>query len=169
VLGYVMTKLSESGKPTTAGQKPKHKGASRRSLKKCIGYLLVLMKTVFENRGYTTSPSICVRMSSSMDPPAPVATSAAPSQVGDTVQSFGFQSPVVVSQFSHGLPPLVHASDTQEFPCTAQIWPMTPLGPIWLQGAHLGVGQTPRTWPAFHSSFQAAAHIHVFSCTPTCI
>ena len=94
------------------------------------------MKTVFESHGYTTSPSICARMSSSMDPPVPVATSAVPSQVGVTVQSFGFQSPIVVSQFSRGPPPLVHASvsplaitcgdttpsfDTQEFPCTAQL------------------------------------------------
>jgi len=92
--------------------------------------------------------------------PSPVATSAAPSQVGVTVQSFGFQSPAVVSQFCRGPPPLVHASvsplaitcgdttpssDTQEFPCTAQILSMTPLGPSWLQGAHLGTGQTPRT------------------------
>ena len=30
---YVMTKLSESGKPTTAGQKPKHKGASKKVTK----------------------------------------------------------------------------------------------------------------------------------------
>ena len=56
-----------------------------------------------------TGPFICARMSSSMDPSASVGTSAAPSQVGVTVQSFGFQSPVLVSQ-SRGPPPLVHAS-----------------------------------------------------------
>ena len=154
--------------PPLLNQKLKREGASKK----------VTKEDSFENRGYTTGPSVCARMSSSMDPPAPVATSAAPSQVGVTVQSFGFQSPVVVSQFSRGPPPLVHASisplaitcgdttpssDTQEFPCTAQILSMTPLGPRWLQSTHLGLARhLRRTWPAFHSSFQAAAHM----CSP---
>lgn len=69
--------------------------------------------------------------------PSPVATSAASSQAGVTVQNFGFQSPVVVSQFSRGPPPLVHASVsplaiTWSFPCAAQLLPMTPLGPSCL-------------------------------------
>ena len=96
------TKLSESGKLTTPGQKPKRKGASRKVTKEVQKIPASASEDSFENRGYTTGPSFCARMSSSMDSSTPVATSA--------VQSFGFQSPVVVSQFSRGPPPLVHAS-----------------------------------------------------------
>ena len=59
----------------------------------------------FDNRVHLTGSSVCATMSSSVDLSS-LATTVAPNQAGVSVQSFGFQSPVV-SQFTHGPSPLV--------------------------------------------------------------
>ena len=106
-----------------------------------------------------------------------LATTVAPNQAGVSVQSFGFQSPVV-SQFTHGPSPLVHASvyllsptfgdlvpssDTENpsqrpSPCTGQTPPGSHLRTGWMQGAYFRPSETPGTWPTVHPSLQASTH-----------
>ena len=180
------TKLSESGKPTTAGQKLKRKGAQKKVTKKVQNILASASEDSFDNGAHLTGSSVCATMSSSVDTSS-LATTVAPNQAGVSVQSFGFQSPVVVSQFSHGPPPLVHASvyplrptsgdllpssDTENpsqrpSPSTGQTPPGSHLGTGWMQGAYFRPSETPRTWPTVHPSLQASTH--TFSRVPTCI
>ena len=142
---------------------------------------------VVDNRTHLTGSSVCATMSSSVDSSS-LTTTVAPNQAGVSVQSFGFQSPVVVSQFSHGPPPLVHASvyplsptssdlvpssDTENpsqrsSPCTGQTPPGSQLGTGWMQGAYFRHSETPGTWPTVHPSLQASTHV-LFSRAPTCI
>ena len=140
----------------------------------------------FDNGAHLTGSSVCATMSSSVDSSS-LATTVAPNQAGVSVQSFGFQSPVVVSQFTHGPPPLVHASvyplrptsgdllpssDTENpsqrpSPSTGQTPPGSHLGTGWMQGAYFRPSETPRTWPTVHPSLQASTHT-LFSRVPTC-
>ena len=173
------TKLSESSKPTTAGQKPKRKGAPKKVTKKVQNILASASEDSFDNRAHLTGSSVCATMSSSVDSLS-LATTVAPNQARVSVQSFGFQSPVVVSQFSHGPPPLVHASvyplsptsgdlvpssDTENpsqrpSSCTGQTPPGSHLGTGWMQGAYFRPSETPGpgTWPTVHPSLQASTH-----------
>ena len=59
------TKLSESGKPTTAGQKPKRKGAPKKVTKKVQNILASASEDSFHNLAHLTGSSVCATMSSS--------------------------------------------------------------------------------------------------------
>ena len=86
------------------------KAPQRKSPKKVQNILASASEDSFDNRAHLTGSSVCASMSSSVDSSTSLATTVALTQVGVSVQSFGFQSPVVVSQFSHGPPPLIRAS-----------------------------------------------------------
>ena len=88
----------------------------------------------FDNRAHLTGSSVCATMSSSVDSSS-LATTVAPNQAGVSVQSFGFQSPVVVNQFSHGPPPLVHASVYPLSPTSGDLYYVLILK-ILLKGLH---------------------------------
>ena len=57
------TKLPDSGKPTTAGQKPKHNGAPKKVTKKVQNILASASEDSFDNRARLTGSSVCATTS----------------------------------------------------------------------------------------------------------